>query len=299
MIESITIRNFQKHRKLHLKLGPVTTIVGPNDSGKSALIRALTWVLTNKPNGSAFMSHGMKRVLVKVSMDGHVLVRSKGKGNTYKLDGAEFKAFGKRVPDEISNLVAMDDLNIQGQYDAPGFWFSLSPGEVSRRLNSIVDLGIIDSTLANLTRELRKAFLERTICQDRLMSATQDVRKLRGTVEAARELNALDASTAEADALGHKRASLASLLTDIAEQQLEAERLSSLDAARSDLEALEALQARAEEAYEKVSALEDVLCDVRRERKRCRDLKKDLKHAKKLFHEAIGDSCPLCGVILS
>lgn len=43
MIRRIVLRNFQNHRRLRIDLDPrVTTVVGPSDAGKSAVVRART-----------------------------------------------------------------------------------------------------------------------------------------------------------------------------------------------------------------------------------------------------------------
>lgn len=174
MIQSLSIRNFQRHRSLDLKLDPrVTTIVGPSDTGKSAIIRALTWVLTNKPRGAEFLRDGAKQVSVSIKVGKHQVKRSRGKGNHYFLNGKRFSAFGNEVPKEIAQILNISPLNFQGQHD-PSFWFSLSPGDVSKQLNAIVDLSLIDTTLANLASSMRKAKAEKGVVLERLSSARKE-----------------------------------------------------------------------------------------------------------------------------
>lgn len=157
-LEKLTLRNFQAHEKLVIEFDPnITTIVGASDVGKSAIIRALSWVLYNQPSGEAFIKHGEERVRTRLTLDdGVVITRERGKENLYKLDEQEFKAFGSNVPDAIRDLLKVSEINIQRQFDAP-FWFAESNGEVSRRLNEIVNLGIIDDALASVAAQLRKA----------------------------------------------------------------------------------------------------------------------------------------------
>jgi|19_taG_2_1085344.scaffolds.fasta_scaffold00070_77 DNA repair exonuclease SbcCD ATPase subunit len=148
MIESLFIKNFQTHEKMRVDFDRVTTIVGPSDVGKSSIIRSLVWALTNAPSGTAFIRTGESSCAVKVLVDGHTVIRSRGKSNNeYKMDGAEFKAFGSNVPDSIADVINVLDVNLQGQFDSP-FWLSLSAGEVSRRLNEVVDLSLIDKCLS-------------------------------------------------------------------------------------------------------------------------------------------------------
>ena len=156
MLERLTIENFQAHSKLDLKLDPaVTTIVGPSDAGKSAVIRALIWLATNRPLGDSFIRDGETRARVSLLVDSRWIVRTRGKSeNTYSIDGEELKAFGNEVPSEVSQLLNLSPINLQHQHDSP-FWFSETAGEVSRQLNQIVDLSIIDRTLANLDKAAR------------------------------------------------------------------------------------------------------------------------------------------------
>jgi exonuclease SbcC len=158
MFKRLIIENFQAHRKLELDFDEcVTTIVGPSDVGKSAVIRALTWLATNRPSGTEFIRDKQKNTCVTLEVDDHTITRERSKSwNRYTLDGKVFTAFGTEPPSEILTVLNLSDLNFQAQHDAP-FWFQESAPEVSRQLNQIVDLSIIDSTLANLDKGRRDA----------------------------------------------------------------------------------------------------------------------------------------------
>ena len=57
MIKKIQIQNFQSHKETTLKLDPgVNIIVGTTDSGKTSILRALRWVIWNRPSGDDFRS---------------------------------------------------------------------------------------------------------------------------------------------------------------------------------------------------------------------------------------------------
>ena len=61
MIESISINNFQSHKATRLKLAPtVNTLQGNSDCGKSAVMRAINWLLFN-PAGDYFVSDWAKK----------------------------------------------------------------------------------------------------------------------------------------------------------------------------------------------------------------------------------------------
>lgn len=167
-LESLLIRNFQRHAKLRIHFDPgITTIVGPTDSGKSAVLRALSWVLFNQPQGDAHIKQGEDFARVRLKVDGQEIIRQRGKENLYLLGEEEFKAFGAGVPDKVRDLLNVSEINAQWQFDAP-YWFSLSSGEVSRRLNEIVDLSVIDSSLASVASTLRKARAKVEISTDRI-----------------------------------------------------------------------------------------------------------------------------------
>lgn len=188
MLKSLLIKNFQKHKKFKLNFGRVTTIVGPSDKGKSALIRALVWVMTNKPGGTDFISHGADTAGAKLEFDNSSVSRKKGKaGNTYSLDGEVFKAFGHHTPKEVAEPLNIRDINLQQQHDSP-FWFSLSSGEVSKRLNQLVDLTLMDNSVHIAKQRLRKENSRRTVLYDELEDAREKAKEFEWTKQAHRDL---------------------------------------------------------------------------------------------------------------
>ena len=163
MIKELVIENFQSHKGsiLHFDKG-VNIIVGTSDSGKTAIIRALRWAMTNKPSGEEFRSYwgGDTSVTVAVGdsnkkhMGNKVVQRIKAdKGNTYLLDEEKFAAFGQNVPEEIQKVFNINEVNLQGQLDAP-FLLSSSPGDVAQHFNKVANLELIDSSIKRATSEI-------------------------------------------------------------------------------------------------------------------------------------------------
>ena len=179
MLEKILIQNFQCHSKLKIEFDPaITVITGSSDIGKSAILRALRWVCQNYPQGDQFVKDGTNGTTVKLIVDGREIKRKRGKGqNTYLLDKKVYKAFGSDVPDSIKNVLNLNDVNFASQHDS-AFWFSLSAGEVSRQLNSIVDLGIIDSSLSAIGKKVRHTQQTIQICKERLSKAKERKEKV-------------------------------------------------------------------------------------------------------------------------
>lgn len=179
MISKVQIKNFRQHKKLEVELSPgVTTLIGDSAIGKSNMIRSILWTVMNKPAGDKMINWYADSAIVRITVDGKKVVRKKGKiRNVYKLSGKEFKAFGNSVPSEITELFNLSNTNFQNQFKYH-FWFDLTAGEVSRQLNSIVNLEIIDSTLANIASIIRSDNSEIQVIESRLKDANIKVEEL-------------------------------------------------------------------------------------------------------------------------
>lgn len=162
MIKSLHISNFQSHKSTQLEFSPgVNVIIGPSDSGKSAILRAISWAIFNKPSGDSFRSYWEGNTAVDIELENETITREKGKENLYinssnKLKKPiEFKAFGTDVPEEIKSVLNISDINIQRQMDAP-FLLSSTAGEVGKELNKAIRLDIIDKAQKNISSVLRQ-----------------------------------------------------------------------------------------------------------------------------------------------
>jgi len=158
MIKSIHISNFQSHRDSVLILSTgVNLICGSSDSGKSSVVRALKWLVTNRPLGDGFVSWWSKgETAVEVLLDDGVSIVHKP-GSYSLIKGKErqdWSVIGTGVPETVAQALNISELSWASQMDPP-FLLSASPGEVSRTLNEVADLDKIDSTLANINRMAR------------------------------------------------------------------------------------------------------------------------------------------------
>lgn len=231
MITSIFLKNFQRHKRLKIEFGEgVTTLVGPTSAGKSAVFRALRLVCLNKPNGDAQIRHGQKSFLIVLGVDGHKIKRKKGTVNVYLYDGQSYRSFGNSVPRDISELLTVDDNNFQRQLDLP-FWFTESPGQVSRNLNQIVDLEIIDTTLANVSKEARDAKAVVDVTRQRHHEARVKRNELRWVPDMLAEWAQVEAAQEKADECAKKGTALAILLREAVRHQQTKRRLTSVSVA--------------------------------------------------------------------
>ena len=157
MFKKIEIKNFQSHKNTVIDFDKgINSICGESDNGKTAVIRAIKWVVENRPLGTdklnSFWNKDFKEDMsVKLYTDNGWVQRIRNKDlNGYKLyiNGEEKKleAVGTDVPKEVTEFLKVNDINFQHQFDQP-YLISMSAGEASKYLNNIIHLDSIDSLL--------------------------------------------------------------------------------------------------------------------------------------------------------
>ena len=166
MIKSLEIKNVQSHKDSKLVFSPgINALVGTSNNGKSAVLRALMWAITNRPLGTeillsnwAYDSKGKQNeeMSVTVEKENSTLIRRKTKiDNEYILGGEVLEAIKTDVPESVRKFFALSETNIQKQQDAP-FLLSQSSGKIAEYFNRIVRLDIIDKVLTNAESTRRK-----------------------------------------------------------------------------------------------------------------------------------------------
>lgn len=192
MISTIQIKGFRKHKKLKLEFdSAVNSIVGSSYAGKSTVLRAIKWVTENTPAGTSIITWGKNRASVKLTVDKKQITRTRSKSiNKYTLDEKEYEGFGMSVPQDILTLVNTNKINWQAQHDSP-YWFNETAGAVSRKLNAIINLHIIDSTQSNLRAKLQTAKAQSKIIESRLNEAKSEAQATAWSIIAETELEAV------------------------------------------------------------------------------------------------------------
>ena len=208
MLEKISIKNFQSHKATSMELSPlVNTLQGNSDCGKSAVMRALGWLLFN-PAGDYFVSDWAKKgktisapCEVSVVANGHTITRRRDKDfNGYTLDGEVFEATRNSVPPRILEALGLGEVNVQRQLDPP-FLLSMSAGDVSRYINSLVNLTRIDKWTVAVNGRGRKLQQDADAAQAREENA-------RAVVESFAYLEGLEALSRQATELEGKLVAL-------------------------------------------------------------------------------------------
>ena len=186
MIASIHIENFQSHANTLIEIardGQLTVIVGPTDSGKTAVFRAIRWVAYNEPAGLDYIRVGATQAQVEITMaDGRRVIRQRSKSlNRYSiaepgLDDLVFEGFGIGVPLEVQqNLriipVQIGDLelnlNLAEQLDGPFLGKSIPATQKAKVLGKLAGTEEVDLASKQLGTDLyRRRQAEKQYRQD-------------------------------------------------------------------------------------------------------------------------------------
>lgn len=197
MLEKLKLKNFQCHSSLCVEFDKkITAIVGPSDSGKSSVIRAIRWLSQNRPLGLGMIQYESSGASVFLSVDGVDIRRDRTKTkNSYLIRNNNnvnrMDSVGADVPDCVQNILNLGAENIQGQHDGP-FWFNLSAGDVAKNLNRITNLELIDSTIQKLNEKVRKANYGVTIAEKSLSKAKEQFEKLSYVPDLEKDFSSLE-----------------------------------------------------------------------------------------------------------
>src|SRR3972149_6947265 len=180
MIQSLKINNFQSHKDTFLEFSTgINVISGQSNNGKTAILRALNWVITNRPQGIAFKSNfSDKKETCKVSLiinDTEIVRERNNSINSYQIGSSLFNTIGNDVPSEISSAINISDINCASQFERH-FLLMDSAGEVGRTINKIVKLDDIDALISNISSKI-------TSTNKELEIKKQDLDKLNTSLE--------------------------------------------------------------------------------------------------------------------
>lgn len=105
---TVHVENFQSLSDVTVAVDGFTVVTGTNNTGKSALMRAIRGAFQNA-RGTSYIRHGQTKSVVEITFDdGRKLRWEKGKGAgdkpTYVIDGGSPIHPGQAVPDEVRAL---------------------------------------------------------------------------------------------------------------------------------------------------------------------------------------------------
>ncbi len=206
-IKAIRLRNFQSHKATDLELHPgVNALVGKTHHGKTAVKRAIELVANNEPHDpSVFISRWAqqeKGVSVEIDTDNsRTVIRERSKTvNVYKLDKEKYTAFGQGVPEDIKNLLKIEPINIQSQFDGP-YMFGEKDGNVAREFNAIAHLDCIDRAFSHLESERRRVRSDMARHKEKLKEESENLKRYYGLANAEKEISRLAELEKKADGM--------------------------------------------------------------------------------------------------
>lgn len=163
MLKSISVQNYQSLEDVTIELGGLTVIVGPSNTGKSALIRAVQALCFNQ-SGNDFLTRGKDKTSIAIETEDHTVKWTKGKSAAYDLDGQNYSRMGTTVPVDIQNALGIRRVDVDSltlypqfasQFDAP-FLLTESSRKAAQVLARITRLDIVLSAMIDVKKDLTK-----------------------------------------------------------------------------------------------------------------------------------------------
>lgn len=213
-ITRIELENFQGHKKSSVDFSSgVNSFVGASDAGKSACVKAIEWVHSNKICGerpttklhhdsikSTTKGGNMKltgETIVRIFFsDGHIIEKIKGKDQLHNITypdgkGIQLTATGQTVPDEVIEIFTFTDINHATQAESFFILFD-SPLSIAKKLNEITDLTLGDKLLTLIKSETRALNSKKTLLEEDIARITKDVEQYKDLPIMEEELNELE-----------------------------------------------------------------------------------------------------------
>lgn len=167
-IKSLHLKNFQSYRDQVINFTEgLNLILGSSDSGKSAIMRAISFVIYNYPRNSTLIHHGEDQTEVTIVFsDGLSVTRIKGRRNAYIAKTPtgkviELDKVDKTVPEEIKVLLnnpPEDDFNGFISYAdqfSKMFLVDLSPTDLPRSLSHLTGVEILEECSKTLMQSYK------------------------------------------------------------------------------------------------------------------------------------------------
>lgn len=172
-INKIDLINFQSHKFTSLDFDDgLNVIVGPSDNGKTAILRAIRWVLFNEPQGMGMLRNNEDFVSVRLYFNNDYSVERKRskKENLYIIynektgEVQEFNSLRTGLPPEVSNVMKIKKItldksndinfNIQFQHDGP-FMFSYTATQKSALIGKMYNLDVVDKAIDDTNKDIK------------------------------------------------------------------------------------------------------------------------------------------------
>ena len=290
----LIFNNFQKHKNKTIDLSPnVTTILGDSESGKTSLFRGLRWVFFNKPNGTKFIRRQSKtkKCFVKIKFGDNTIKRIRhGKTNAVFINGKKFEAFGANPSRYIEKVCPIGEANFQNQHDGPK-WFTMSAGQVAKKLNEIVDLSFLDKLQKAVKSKTNKTKIELEVHKEERTKTRKTIKELEWVENCEQEWKVIQKLKERQEDIEDQ---LASLNKGVIAYKKLMEFNSIKDSFEKDAATLTKLKTKRDKVTEQIGELSDFLDIKTSLTTEMKTWQRKLKRLKKKSKR-----CPTCGQIVS
>ena len=253
---------FECHKETEIELADgLTVICGVNDSGKSSLNRALRWVTTNTPKGDSYLPWWDKSAGVTVQVGEEAITRFRNKTqNGYRVGGKEMKALGNSVPDEVTTLTKLTDLNIQKQVDQ-FYILNSSPGDVAKLINGVAGISESDDAIKLISQVIRDTKKDIKATEEYLTKERAIVKDLDWVEDAKALMFEAETISGLADSAGRKAADLKEKQNTIKDIQVILDTIPDLNTVEEEMVKLASVEA----AKKKIEEMKGELSSIKRE----------------------------------
>jgi len=200
VIERLRIRGFQSLEDVDLSLGRFTVLVGPSNSGKSAIRRALEAVTTNAAPAGRLRT-GADQITVEVDAGPWCsVVWEKGpKRNAYTVTTETGTVVqdkpGSTATPEVAAVLGLDADNFSDQFDRP-FLLGETPSAVAKALGELTNITVLFDAQREASRQRTEHGRRATTLAEQLDRATTELASYDDLPEEDRQLRAIAAQLA-------------------------------------------------------------------------------------------------------
>jgi exonuclease SbcC len=143
MLKKLQIQNFQSHSNSEIEFSDgFNLIVGPSNNGKSSILRAFEWLVTNRPLGHEFIRHHTKETTITASINNANIIRKRNKDSSgsYAINNNDpYSMISGNIPESVIDILNLDSINIQPQIDQH-FLIVDTPGQIAKKINTITGI---------------------------------------------------------------------------------------------------------------------------------------------------------------
>ena len=191
-IEKVILQNFQSHKNSVIEFdNQLNVIVGPSDSGKTAILRGIRWALYNEPSGDYFVREGESECSVTIVLNDGTKIkryRSKSKNSYFIYDSdnneIKFEGFGTSVPQEIIDKTGIKKIlldseqsnavNLSDQLEG-AFLLSERTSTRASSIGRLVGVNIIDDALRETLKDSRNLSSTKKNIEDNIFSLEKEL----------------------------------------------------------------------------------------------------------------------------